>query len=130
MVAFCITLLANQPLRLLCLWLLRIIIRKLYGVAQRLEQDLGRRPTPEAIAEEMDIEPRRVRWMLRISRRPLSLERPVGEKDSELGSFIEDERAPSPTEIAERSLLREDLEQMLSTSLLTHPYVGCGYFEV
>jgi len=91
-------------------------IRKLYGVAQRLEQDLGHRPTPEAIAEEMGIEPQRVRWMLRISRRPLSLERPVGEEeDSELGSFIEDEHAPSPTEIAERSLLREDLEQMLST---------------
>jgi RNA polymerase primary sigma factor len=85
-------------------------IRRVYGIAQRLEQDLGRRPTPEEIAEEM------VRWLLRVSWRPLSLERPVGkEGDSELGIFIEDERAPSPVETAERSGLREQVEKLLAT---------------
>jgi RNA polymerase primary sigma factor len=91
-------------------------IRRVYGIAQRLEQDLGRRPTPEEIAEEMGMAPATVRWLLRVSWRPLSLERPVGrEGDSELGIFIEDERAPSPVETAERSGLREQVEKLLAT---------------
>jgi RNA polymerase primary sigma factor len=91
-------------------------IRRVYGIAQRLEQDLGRRPTTEEIAEEMGMPPARVRWLLRVSWRPLSLERPVGrEGDSELGIFIEDERAPSPVETAERSGLREQVEKLLAT---------------
>ena len=91
-------------------------IRKLYKTAQRLWQDLGRRPTPEEIAEEMDIEPSKVQWMMRISRRPLSLERPVGEEgESELGNFIEDESASQPTQSAEQHLLREKLEKVLAT---------------
>jgi RNA polymerase primary sigma factor len=90
-------------------------IRKLYRTAQRLEQDLGRRATPEEIAEEVELEPSRVRWLMRVSRRPLSLDKPVGEEgESELGSFIEDEEAPSPTQSAERRLLRESLEEMLT----------------
>lgn len=90
-------------------------IRRLYGTAQRLEQDLGRQPTPEEIAEELNMEPDSVRWLLRVSRRPLSLERPVGEEgDTELGSFIEDETAPAPSQTAERHLLRESLERMLA----------------
>ncbi|RLC67404.1 MAG: RNA polymerase subunit sigma, partial [Chloroflexi bacterium] len=60
-------------------------IRRLYNVARELEQEHGRQPTPEEIAAEMDIEPRKVQWMLRVSWRPLSLERPVGEdEDTEL----------------------------------------------
>jgi RNA polymerase primary sigma factor len=90
-------------------------ITKLYRVAQRLEQDLGRRATPEEMAEELGIKPAEVRWLLRVSRRPLSLERPVGEEgETELGSFIEDESVPSPTQSAERHLLRERLEGMLT----------------
>jgi len=89
-------------------------VRKLYGVAQRMEQDMGRKPTSEEIAEELEVEPRKVRWMMRVSRRPLSLEKPVGEEgDSELGNFIEDKNVPSPTQSAERHLLRESLEEML-----------------
>lgn len=91
-------------------------IRRLYRMAQRLEQDLGRRPTPEEIAEEVGLEPGTVRWLLRVSRLPLSLERPVGEEgESELGRFIEDETAPSPAQSAEQHLLREELEGMLAT---------------
>jgi RNA polymerase primary sigma factor len=90
-------------------------VRRLHKVANRLEQDLERRPTPEEIADAASLEPDRVRWMLRISRRSLSLDRPVGEEgDSELGDFIEDESAPSPTQSAEQHLLRERLEEMLS----------------
>jgi len=68
------------------------------------------------IAVRMDLEPRKVRWMLKVSWRPLSLERPVGEEeDSELGSFIEDENTPTPTQSAYQNLLREKVEEVLST---------------
>jgi RNA polymerase primary sigma factor len=93
-------------------------VRKLYRAAQRLEQDMGRPPTPEEIAEEIELEPSRVRWLLRVSQRPLSLERPVGDEgDAELGNFIEDDNVPSPTQTAERHLLREHLEEILATTL-------------
>ncbi len=91
-------------------------IRRLYNTARAFEQEHGRRPTPEEIAAEMDIEPRKVQWMLRVSWRPLSLERPVGEdEESELGSFIEDETTPMPTQSAYQHLLGEKVEEMLAT---------------
>jgi len=91
-------------------------IRKLSRTAYLLEQDLGRPPSPEEIADEMGLQPRRVRWMLKVARRPLSLQKPVGEeKDSELGSFIEDEETPPPPEVAEQTLLRATLEELLTT---------------
>jgi RNA polymerase primary sigma factor len=91
-------------------------IRRLYKRAQRMEQDWRRRPTPEEIAEEMGLNPSEVRWLLKVSQRPLSLDRPVGKEDeaSEFGKFIEDESAPSPVQSAEQHLLREDLEEMLT----------------
>ncbi len=91
-------------------------IRRLYKTARQLEQEHGRKPTPEEIAREMDLEPRKVQWMLKVSWRPLSLERPVGEEeDSELGSFIEDESTPTPTQSAYQNLLRDKVEEVLST---------------
>jgi RNA polymerase primary sigma factor len=91
-------------------------IRRLYKTARQLEQEHGRKPTPEEIAQEMELEPRKVQWMLKVSWRPLSLERPVGEEeDSELGSFIEDEGTPTPTQSAYQNLLRERVEEVLST---------------
>jgi RNA polymerase primary sigma factor len=91
-------------------------IRKLNRTAYQMEQDRGRPPSPEEIADEMGLEPRRVRWVLKVARRPLSLQKPVGEeKDSELGSFIEDDETPPPPEVAERTLLRTTLEELLST---------------
>ena len=75
-------------------------IRRLYKAARDLEQSYGRQPTPEEIADELDVEPRKVQWMLKVSWQPLSLENPVGEEeDSELGSFIEDDTTPTPTQI-------------------------------
>jgi RNA polymerase primary sigma factor len=91
-------------------------IRKLHQISRQLEQVWGRKPTPEELADHMDIEPAKVRWMLRVSRHPVSLERPVGEEeDSELGNFIEDEDAATPPDAAYHHLLQEKLEDVLST---------------
>ncbi len=89
-------------------------IRRVYGVAQSLEQELERKPSPEEIAREMGLSPRQVKQALRASHRPLSLEKPVGEEgDSELGQFVEDDRAPDPVEEASLFMLREDVEELL-----------------
>ena len=91
-------------------------IRRLYRVARKLEQDYGRKPTPEEIAEEMQLDPRKVRWMLRVSWQPLSLERPVGEDDdSEFGQFIENELVPSPSQSTYDKMLHEKIEALLNT---------------
>lgn len=89
-------------------------IRRVYGVAQSLEQDLERKPSPEEIAREMGLSPRQVQQALRASHRPLSLEKPVGEEgDSELGQFVEDDRSPDPVEEASLFMLRADVEELL-----------------
>ena len=91
-------------------------IRRLYGTVQNLEQELGRRPTPEEIAAEMEQDVDRVRWMLKVSSRPLSLQRPVGEEqDSELAAFIEDESQPTPPEFAHQGVLRDEIEEALNS---------------
>ncbi len=91
-------------------------IRRLYKTARQLEQTHGRKPTPEEIASVLGIEPRKVQWMLKVSWQPLSLEHPVGEEeDSELGSFIEDDSTPTPTQSVYDNLLREKVEEVLAT---------------
>ncbi len=91
-------------------------IRKLYRVVRELEQELGRKPDVEEIAKVMDLEPRKVQWMLRVSWQPLSLEHPVGEdEDSELGNFIENDSSPTPSQSAYDKLLHEKLEELLAT---------------
>jgi len=91
-------------------------IRKLYRVARELEQELGRQPSPEEIAEEIELEPEKVQWILRASRRPISLERPVGEEDdNELRDFIEDEKVLAPSEAAYQHLLAETMDEVLHT---------------
>jgi RNA polymerase primary sigma factor len=91
-------------------------IRRLYKIARQLEQDLGRKPTPEEIGSTMGVESRKVQWMMRVSWRPLSLESPVGEEeDTELGSFVEDESTPTPTQSAYQNLLRDKIEEVLSS---------------
>ena len=90
-------------------------IRRLHRTSHLLEQKLGRSPTAEEIADELNLPEHKVSWMFRVSQRPLSLEQPVGEeKDSEMGEFIEDEDAPAPPETASHRLLREELEQILT----------------
>jgi RNA polymerase primary sigma factor len=89
-------------------------ISKLYQVAQELEQELGRQPTAEEIAKKMDLPAERVRWMLRTSRQPVHLERPVGdESDAELGDFIEDIELPLPAETVAQNMLTEEIGDIL-----------------
>lgn len=91
-------------------------IRRLYKTARQLEQTHGRKPTPEEIASVLGLEPRKVQWMLKVSWQPLSLEHPVGEEeDSELGSFIEDDSTPTPSQSVYDNLLREKVEEVLAT---------------
>ena len=91
-------------------------ISKLMAITRRLEQELGRDPTIEEIASEMDIPPKRVERIREIAQRPLSLEMKVGEEnDSELGDFLPDEDTPAPTDYAGRELLREEIEQVLDS---------------
>jgi RNA polymerase primary sigma factor len=89
-------------------------ISKLYQLAQELEQQFGRQPTPEEIAAKMELPAERVRWMLRTSRQPVHLERPVGdESDAELGDFIEDIDAPPPVEAVAQNMLTEEIGDIL-----------------
>jgi len=90
-------------------------IRQMYRMAQSLEQNLGRRPTPEEIAYEMDLPTDSVRSMMDASQHAIALERPVGDDgDSEFGDFIEDQDSPSPVEAATQHLLQETIEEVLS----------------
>ncbi len=91
-------------------------LRRLYQVARQIEQTNGQQATAEEIADELNEDTRRVQWMLRASWQPLSLEQPVGEEDdNELASFIEDDTTPSPAQIAYNNMLRDKVEEVLST---------------
>ena len=91
-------------------------INKLVRVSRQLLQELGREPTPEEIAERMEIPVERVREILKISQEPVSLETPIGEEeDSHLGDFIQDDNVPVPAEAAAFTLLKEQLVEVLGT---------------
>ena len=91
-------------------------INKLIRVSRQLLQDLGREPTPEEIAAELDMPVERVREILKISQEPVSLETPIGEEeDSHLGDFIQDDNVPVPAEAAAQTLLKEQLDEVLDT---------------
>lgn len=89
-------------------------INKMVRISRQLVQRLGREPTDEEIAGEMEIEPSKVEEIRRIAQLPVSLETPIGEEeDSQLGDFIEDRDLPSPEEAAAGHLLHEQIEEML-----------------
>ncbi|MCC8082158.1 MAG: RNA polymerase sigma factor RpoD [Lachnospiraceae bacterium] len=91
-------------------------INKLIRVSRQLLQELGREPTPEEIAEEMNMPVERVREILKISQEPVSLETPIGEEeDSHLGDFIQDDNVPIPADAAAFTLLKEQLVEVLGT---------------
>jgi RNA polymerase primary sigma factor len=91
-------------------------INKLIRVSRQLLQSLGREPTAEEIADEMEMSAERVREIIKIAQEPVSLETPIGEEeDSHLGDFIEDQDAPAPAEAASFRLLKEQLEEVLNT---------------
>jgi RNA polymerase primary sigma factor len=89
-------------------------INRLIRVSRRLLQELGREPTSEEIALEMEITPEKVREIIKVSQEPVSLETPIGEEeDSHLGDFIEDQTALAPAEAASHQLLKEQVEDVL-----------------
>lgn len=91
-------------------------INKLIRVSRQLLQELGREPSPEEIAKEMNMPVERVREILKISQEPVSLETPIGEEeDSHLGDFIKDDNVPVPADAATFTLLKEQLEEVLGT---------------
>ncbi len=90
-------------------------INRIIRTSRQLEQELGREPEPEEIGERLDIPVESVRRALRISRQPVSLETPIGDDDSQLGDFIEDERSPSPMDEAVIQNLREQTQVLLSS---------------
>ena len=90
-------------------------LNKVVHVERQLVQQLGREPTPEEIARELDTTVREVRDVLRMAQQPVSLEKPIGEEeDSELGDFVEDQTAESPFELAAERLRRENLRRALA----------------
>jgi RNA polymerase primary sigma factor len=91
-------------------------INRLIRTSRRLQQELGREPTTDEIAKAMEITPERVREIIKISQEPVSLEMPIGEEeDSNLGDFIEDHKAPAPSDAASRQMLKEQMDDVLSS---------------
>ena len=91
-------------------------INKLVREQRNLLQELGQDPTPEQIAERMDMTPDKVREILKIAQEPVSLETPIGEEDdSHLGDFIEDEVIENPVDYTTRVVLREQMDEVLDT---------------
>jgi RNA polymerase primary sigma factor len=91
-------------------------IRKTYKATHDLEQRLGRVPTLEELAVELDLDLFKLQWILQVSWLPLSLESPVGDdEESELGMFIEDEQTPSPMQSVHQSMLQEKIDEVLGT---------------
>ncbi len=90
-------------------------LNKVVHVERQLVQSLGREPTPEEIAEELEVTEREVRDILRMSQQPISLEKPIGEEEeSELGDFVEDENAVSPFDMASDNLRKENVHRALA----------------
>jgi RNA polymerase primary sigma factor len=91
-------------------------INRLIRISRRLLQDLGREPTSEEIAEQMEITAEKVREIIKVSQEPVSLETPIGEEDdSHLGDFIEDHTALAPADAASHQLLKEQVEDVLDS---------------
>jgi RNA polymerase primary sigma factor len=92
-------------------------IRQLYKLTHEMEQELGRVPTTEELADKLEVPITKVEWMLRVSWLPLSLESPINddEEDSELGQFVEDQLTPTPIQSTYAKLLREKIEEVLDT---------------
>ena len=90
-------------------------LNKVVHIERQLVQQLGREPTPEEIARELETTPREIRDILRMAQQPVSLEKPIGEEeDSELGDFVQDQTAESPFELASEHLRRENLRRALA----------------
>lgn len=92
-------------------------LRQLYKSSMEIEQSLGRRPTAKELAEYMNLDIRKVRWMQQVAQIPISLETPIGEDGSEFSTLVEDRSSPSPAQIAYQNMLSERVKEVLSTLL-------------
>ncbi|MBO9541743.1 RNA polymerase sigma factor RpoD [bacterium] len=91
-------------------------INRLKKVSRKLAQDLGRKPSEEEIAKEMEVTVEKLREIIKVAQEPVSLETPIGkEEDSRLGDFIEDKETEAPVNAVTHELLREDINDVLST---------------
>ncbi len=91
-------------------------INKLIRVTRQLVQELGRDPSPEEVAKELNMPLDKVAEIMKIAQEPVSLETPIGEEeDSHLGDFIQDDDAPAPSEAATFTLLKEQLSEVINT---------------
>jgi RNA polymerase primary sigma factor len=91
-------------------------LRQVYRVTQNLEQKLGRPPTPQELASQLELDDSKLRWLLQVTQTPISLESPVGdEDDTEFGTSVEDRTSPSPPQVTYENMLRERVDQVLST---------------
>jgi RNA polymerase primary sigma factor len=91
-------------------------IRKMYRILYKLEQELGHPPTEEELARELDLDPQKVKWMLKVSWTPVSLESPIGDdEDSEFGMFVEDKKSPSPAQSVYKDMLRDRINEVLTS---------------
>jgi RNA polymerase primary sigma factor len=91
-------------------------IRHMYKTVHDLEQELGRPPTTEELACEMEVGPDKLQWMLQVSWIPISLESPIGDdEDAEFGMFLEDEITPTPGQVVYETMLKEKVEEVLSS---------------
>jgi RNA polymerase primary sigma factor len=91
-------------------------LRQIYKASQEMEQALGRSPTQQELADRLGLTPGKLRWMMQVAQPPISLESPFGdEDDTELGMYIEDLTSPSPAQATYENMLRERLEEVLST---------------
>lgn len=90
-------------------------LREMYKSTREIEQTLGRLPTADELAEHMEIETSRVRWMQQVAQNPISLESPIDDDGSEIGALVEDESAQNPAQIAYQNMLRERIEDVLAT---------------
>jgi RNA polymerase primary sigma factor len=92
-------------------------LRQIYKASQAMEQVLGRPPTSEELADHLDLDSAKLRWILQVSQPPISLESPVGDDDDagELGMYVEDNSSPSPAQLAYENMLRERVDEVLST---------------
>ena len=91
-------------------------LRQIYKTSQQLEQHLGRTPTPEEIASDLQLDLSKLRWMLQVAQPTLSLESPVNDdEEDEIGLYVEDQNSPSPAQVTYENMLRERVEEVLST---------------
>jgi len=91
-------------------------LRQIYKASQEMEQKLGRAPTSQELAGQMELDTTKLHWMLQVSQTPISLETPVGdEEDSELGMYVEDSTSPSPAQVTYENMLRERVDEVLAT---------------